>query len=356
MFTGAQIVEELTSLLKDAERVQDEKEPEEHRKVFLQEVNNKYHLWYRYAIGQLVKLQQSDKYQVMEQEYQGSIWSPKIRSFLSSGLELNPLYTEGNLIFDKWLYPFSKCFKEPLLRQCNIIATIDSIPQEKTASTTSATSTDDSLSVTLNRILKTVLEGIEDERWNTSIRRISQAIFDKIENLETASWNTSIRRIFGVFIEKAANAKGNNDKKLTYEYLAIFLIGAIDGLTIISHDKRGASEEVDLWVSNESKDPFWQNMGSVFIVECKNWGEPVGAQEIRDLRSIMADKHIKLGILLSRKGVTGDKGHDAVLEIQKAIRDEIHIVVIDETDLLEIANGSHPTKKIKQKFHEFIQK
>jgi hypothetical protein len=120
-----------------------------------------------------------------------------------------------------------RCFKTPLLKQCNILANLQSVP---------------------------------------------------LSGEEGRAWNATICRIFKAFIEKAVSARTNNEKKLTYEYLAIFLIGAIEGFTVIGHDERGPAEEVDLWVANESTSNFWQRIGNPFIVECKNWGEPVGVQ------------------------------------------------------------------------------
>ncbi len=146
----------------------------------------------------------------------------------------------------------------------------------------------------------------------------------------------------------------NHIKKLTYEYLAIFLVGAVEGLTVIGHDERGASEEIDLWIANDSKDSFWVRIGNVFIVECKNWGNPMGVPEVRSLKSIMQDKNIDFSILMSKNGITGDNYHDANDIIRKAVRENKYIVVLDQADLLEIANGTHPTKKIREKYYDLL--
>ncbi len=168
------------------------------------------------------------------------------------------------------------------------------------------------------------------------------------------AWNATICRIFTAFIEKAEDAKTNNQKKLTYEYLALFLIGAVEGLTVIGHDQRGPSEEVDVWVANESGSSFWQRVGNPFLVECKNWNKPVTASEVRNLSAVMRNKNVRFAILMSRNGVTGDEERDALGEIKNAFRDERHILVLDHADLLEMANGLHPEKKIKGKLYELF--
>jgi len=168
---------------------------------------------------------------------------------------------------------------------------------------------------------------------------------------EGRAWNTTICRIFKAFLEKADSASSNNEKKLTYEYLAIFLIGAIEGFTVIGHDERGPAEEVDLWVANESTSNFWQRIGNPFIVECKNWGKPVGVQEIRNLNTVMDNKNIQFAILLSKNGITGDVGREATSEISNAFKKGRYIMVLDQADLLEIANGVHPEEKIQAKYY-----
>jgi hypothetical protein len=307
MKSERQLIEESKELLSLAEKVQNETLPIQERETLLNNLAEIYHEWYRAALILFDNRNQPGERQKFEQEYLGSIWSGKIIKFLTLGLQISPLYDPSKPIFDKWSFPFPINFKEPFLKQCNILASLEHKPSA-------------------------------------------------VENGEDNSWNTTIRRIFTVFIEKAEKAQTNHAKKLTYEYLAIFLIGAVEGLTVIGHDERGASEEIDLWVANDSKDSFWQRIGNIFIIECKNWGSPVGAPEVRNLTSVMHDKNINFSILMSKNGITGDGYHDANDIIRKAVRDHKYIIVLDQADLLEIANGIHPTKKIREKYYDLLMR
>ena len=159
-------------------------------------------------------------------------------------------------------------------------------------------------------------------------------------------WNPTIRRVLKSFIDMADNAKG-----LASEYLAMFLINSIDGLEIMAHDSLETAEEVELLVANESDQRFWQEIGNPFLVECKNWSKPLGAKDIRNLKGVMESKNIRTAILISRNGVTGDERHDALLLIREAHANNRFIVVLDQADLLEIANGIHPSEKIRQRFY-----
>lgn len=302
------LIERSKRLLAIAETIQDETKPLEECQKQLDELSELYHEWYRSGLALFDTHKQPTSRQKFEQEYEGSFWNAKIIKFLTLGLQINPLYDPKTTVINKWTYSFTRCFKEPLLKQCNILANLE----------------------------------------NSSVP------FSEGRN-ESDLWNVVIRRIFTVFIEKAEFAKTNHEKKLTFEYLAVFLIGAVNGLTVIGHDKRGASEEIDLWVSNASDDNFWQrNVGDPFIVECKNWMDPVGVTEIRKLLSIMEDKKVQFALLLAKNGVTGTKYQDAIRLMQNAVKDQRYVIVLNYDDLLEIASGLHPSDKIKKKFYSLI--
>lgn len=302
--TKDQLIDEAKVILKSARRVQDEAEPSSGRVTVLEKVSDEYHDWYRSASSLFNAYGSVGERQKFEDEYQGSFLSPRINDFLTSGTEESPLYNSDSAgLLDKWTYPYTRCFKAPILRQTNFIAglqEVDASPEIGTAAN---------------------------------------------------EWNQTICRVFRAFIERADEATTNNDKKLTYEYLAFFLIGAIEGFKVLALDKRGLSKEVDLWVSNEAESNFWQRIGNPLIVECKNWAESVGVQQVRNLDSVMDSSNVQFAILLSKNGVTGEQGREAVNEIRNAFQKGRYIVVLDQADLLEIANGLHPEKKIKDKHY-----
>ena len=240
-------------------------------------------------------------------EYEGTYWTAKIKRFFEAATETNMFYNpQAPNVLSYWLYSYKQNFYPAIQSQRQLLIEASQRKQQMNSS--------------------------------------------EVENEE--AWNETVRRIFKVFIEKANKASTANEKKLTYEYLALFLIGSIDGLTVIGHDERGVSEEIDLWVSNSSSNIFWQKMPAAFFVECKNWGIPVGVPELRTLRAIMDDKNLSLAILLTRNGVTGNRNRDAGDIVRNAFRDNKYILVLTEADLLEIANGMPPTEKIKQKYFD----
>lgn len=265
--TKAELLAKSKEFFKIAEKIQDETLALDERKSALTTLGEQYHVWFRSALDLFDASSQEGEKLKFETEYEGSFLSSKILKFLTSALDVSPFYDPEKPILSKWTYPYKRCFQEPLFKQCNLLSRLEI----------------DSITVNAHE------------------------------------WNPTICRILKVFIDKAENAKTNHEKKLTYEYLAIFLIGAVEGLSVIGHDQRGASEEIDLWIANDAQDAFWRrHAGDPFIVECKNWESSVGVQEIRNLKSIMDSKNIRFALLLSKSGVTGDNYRDAKSLIRNA--------------------------------------
>src|SRR5713101_2687847 len=300
LIAEGQTLDERASKVQDGESVGLPKEA-------IDKLTRNYHSWY----ARCLTLLPEDLKVRFRAEFDGTWYSFKIKRFLEAPTQPNMIYHAGDEktkeVFAPWTYTYAQNFHPCVLSQMQIL--IEASERQELAVT-------------------------NDE----------------------GSWSATIRRVFREFIKKANEAETNHAKKLSYEYLGIFLITAIDGLAVIGHDTRGASEEIDLWVSNDSNDSFWRSIRSPFIVECKNWGEPVGVQEVRNLSSIMESKNIGFAILMARNGITGDRSHDAVATIRDDFRKGRYIVVLDQSDLEEIANSLHPTKKIRQKYHDLFMK
>lgn len=276
-----------------------------------EEIDRLFHDYQSWYVRCLTALPEDLKVRFRADFEDGKWFSYRIKRFLQAPTQPNMIYKAGaentKAVMQPWLYNYQQNFHPFILDQRQIL--LEASERQESSSTT-------------------------DEE----------------------TWNATIRRVFREFLKKANEAETAIAKKLSYEYLAIFLITAIDGLSVIGHDIRGASEEIDLWVENNSTYSFWQKVEHMFIVECKNWGDPIGVQQIRNLSSIMETKHIGFAIILSRNGITGDKWHDANATIKDDFKKGRYIVVLDHSDLDEIASGLHPTKKIRQKYHDLYMK
>ncbi len=69
----------------------------------------------------------------------------------------------------------------------------------------------------------------------------------------------------------------------------------------------------------------------------------------------MGSMGVTTGLLITLNGITGDKNKDARLLIREYRQKGIGIVVIENEDLLEMANGIHPSDKIREKYYEIFK-
>lgn len=146
-------------------------------------------------------------------------------------------------------------------------------------------------------------------------------------------------------LQAVREAVTNDDKKRSLEGLVQFLIGRTDNLLVKYTDLRTASSEIDLIVENRGKNKrhtMFDEFGRHFLVECKNWSSPIGAKEVRDFVGKLLKTKIRLGVLVTRKGVTGsDGGEDALREIHFCF-DVLNtaVLVLADEDLEALCAGA----------------
>jgi hypothetical protein len=155
-------------------------------------------------------------------------------------------------------------------------------------------------------------------------------------------------------LSKVKSATTNDEKKKSLEDLAEVLIMPISGLAVLRHNLRSSAEEIDVLVTNESKDIFWIRLDSPILIECKHWSTPVGVTEIGDVVRKLNSLGKPTSILLTLNGITGNDFRDARLLLRELRQKEQYIIVLNESDLVEIAAGVDPSDKIKEKYHEIF--
>lgn len=85
------------------------------------------------------------------------------------------------------------------------------------------------------------------------------------------------------------------------EELLAALFASIPGFTVIERNYHTATEEIDLVLRNASDDPFWRGMGSLILVEAKNWqSQRVGKNEYVHFYRKLENRggHCTLGFLI----------------------------------------------------------
>jgi hypothetical protein len=156
---------------------------------------------------------------------------------------------------------------------------------------------------------------------------------------QTASANPLIG-----LIEVAERAVTNQEKGKSLEAVAQFVLESVPSLRCKYANLYTRSSEIDLVVEYDQSRggiPLFDELGRYALIECKNWGKPVGVGPVRDFMGKLDKCKARIGIIFARNGITGvDAGVDALREIQSRYdRDGLFVVVFSLEDLRAISNG-----------------
>lgn len=134
-------------------------------------------------------------------------------------------------------------------------------------------------------------------------------------------------------------ASSSSEKGKALEEATEFLFESLDFFTTRRTRLNTTSSEVDLVLEYFPPDDsiILDQFGKFVMIECKNWDEPVGADEIRNFKSKMDTTRVDLGIIVATSGITGDSGKDAVDEMNQIYqRDGKVIISLDFSDLEKV--------------------
>lgn len=146
---------------------------------------------------------------------------------------------------------------------------------------------------------------------------------------------------FDSLLRAVDGAKTNDEKKKTLEALASELLSAMPSWRCKYANLVTKSAEIDIVVEQTGAVPdALSEFGRYAFVECKNWRKPVDAKHIRDFIGKMKSARVRLGIVFSMMGVTGEQqGTDALREIERAYAsDQLAVVVISRDDFRACAD------------------
>jgi hypothetical protein len=151
----------------------------------------------------------------------------------------------------------------------------------------------------------------------------------------------TVDETFDALLQAVDDATTNDEKKKSLENLAAALVTGMPSWRCKYTNLVTRSAEVDIVVEQVGDTPTaLSEFGRYALVECKNWRKPVDAKHIRDFIGKMRNANVRLGIVFSTKGVTGEgQGTDALREIQQAyFKEQIALVVISRDDFRACAD------------------
>ncbi len=148
---------------------------------------------------------------------------------------------------------------------------------------------------------------------------------------------------FSAALARTKAARTNDEKGKSLEHLAKLLFEGIPFVSCRHTNLRTASAEIDLvfFSKGYQEATIFDEIGHYFLVECKNWKDPVGAKHVRDFVGKMQQSRVQLGVLVAPPGVSGDcDGRDALYEIRHAYDQHgLYVVVVSKEQLELVEKG-----------------
>ncbi len=157
-----------------------------------------------------------------------------------------------------------------------------------------------------------------------------------------------------LYIKYLFESLHNDSDGKRLELLAEYILSIIPGFRTYRR-KRTPSTDYDIFCAIEGNPmDFRSELGRYMICESKNWNKPADFTTIAKFCNVLDSVKCKSGIIFSKNGVSGEGNEKyAQREILKVYqRNGIIVLVIDEQDLQEVANGNNFITIVRNKYEK----
>ena len=157
---------------------------------------------------------------------------------------------------------------------------------------------------------------------------------------------------YSALIEQCAAAGTSQEKGSALEDLLRYLLDSVPGVSVRKVRVQTQAEEIDIVAFNERRDRAFADWDPIIFVECKNWRERVGKDEVVVFLDKLRGAGLHFGILVAREGVTGDANgrRDATLKLREAMRDGFRVIVVTLAELEVITDAASFSNLVIDKF------
>jgi hypothetical protein len=161
---------------------------------------------------------------------------------------------------------------------------------------------------------------------------------------------------FSHLLDEVAKATTNHEKGSSFENLCRYIFASLDGIEVVEQDINMTSEEIDLVLWNPQIEDIMRPWDNVILVECKNWNGAVGAIMLDNFIGKLRRRHLKTGIFIAARGVSGSFIHGdgnevgAIGIIIAALQEGIRVITITFDELQQISSTDDIKNLIKHKY------
>lgn len=167
-----------------------------------------------------------------------------------------------------------------------------------------------------------------------------------------------LRRELQAGLTRVVEAIGSNAKGRALEDFICYLFPLVPGVEIAERNSLNAfaTEEIDVALWNARHPRGFYFLPHLLLIECKNWSDPCGSQEVSYFVNRLRQRGCDHGIFFAANGVTGVAGDltRAHFEIATALAAGIRVVVVTPTDIDGLTNTDGLVGLVKRKLCQLV--
>lgn len=160
------------------------------------------------------------------------------------------------------------------------------------------------------------------------------------------------------YIETGKQAKTTVEKGRALENLVCYLFEQVPGVNTGKRNTLNTfkSEEIDVAFWNRMDVNGFYFLPNIILVECKNWSQPVGSEEVNWFDSKLKRRGQTFGILIAANGITGNSQKiEAAHEIIRvALSEGRQLIVITKTEIENLQFTEELVQLIQEKLCELV--
>lgn len=159
-------------------------------------------------------------------------------------------------------------------------------------------------------------------------------------------------------LARVGTAVGVNEKGRALEDFVCFLFPFVPGIEIAERNALNAfhTEEVDVAIWNARHPQGFYFLPHLLLVECKNWSQACGSQEVSYFVNRLRQRGCDHGILVAANGITGvaDDLTRAHFEIATALADGIRVLVLTSAEIETLTDSDELVNLLKKKLCQLV--
>lgn len=156
--------------------------------------------------------------------------------------------------------------------------------------------------------------------------------------------------------EAGETATTTTNQGRALEDLICYIFEKIPGIELAKRNVLNSfhTEEVDIALWNNQHRNGLYFLPNIILIECKNWSNPVGSQEVAYFSQRLQNRGRDFGVFVAANGITGipDDLNRAHYEIAMALARGLHIVVLTRSEIESLTDTTQLVNMMKAKLCE----